>query len=437
MTVPVHTLILGGGPAGLAAAAHLPDALLYEANSYVGGHCRTKWAGAFGFDEGAHVFFGRDEDAQKFVLEPLRDSLHEREAEIWNCYEPGRLGRYPVQLNAHALAPEQAARCVADFAKASLAPVPGMPRTYADWCKAAFGEAFSDEFFFRYARKVWTVDPAELTTEWLGSAAGARIHRPDLLAVVRGAIDPQPQTANYLQRFWYPRDGGFEAILAPLVAAVAPSRLRLGRRLDRWNVRDRVMQFSDGTTVTFDRVISTIPLPALVECCDDVPGDVLDASRRLRWTSNRCVSFGVARGDVGPGDWCYYYAEDVPFFRSSVPSRFAGSNAPAGHSALTCEIAYSRWQPLDENGLEERVLASLRECGILRPEDRIVVADQTDAPFAYVIFDANRPAAVETIHAWLRDHRIEPAGRFGEWGYHWSFEAIGSGRRAAERVRAS
>jgi hypothetical protein len=31
---------------------------------------------------------------------------------------------------------------------------------------------------------------------------------------------------------------------------------------------------------------------------------------------------------------------------------------------------------------------------------------------------------------------LVPCGRFGEWGYHWSFEAIESGKRAAARVLA-
>src|SRR5579872_2384092 len=96
-------VVFGAGPAGLSAARHLGgDVDVYERATTTGGHCRTKRISGFGFDEGAHVFFGADDVSQKFVREPLRDELVEHTAEIWNNYGGTRMGRYPVQVNAHA-----------------------------------------------------------------------------------------------------------------------------------------------------------------------------------------------------------------------------------------------------------------------------------------------------------------------------------------------
>jgi hypothetical protein len=63
-----------------------------------------------------------------------------------------------------------------------------------------------------------------------------------------------------------------------------------------------------------------------------------------------------------------------------------------------------------------------------------VVEDQIDIPYAYVVFDFNRTASLATIHAWMESVKLYPCGRFGEWGYHWSFEAIESGQRVAAKV---
>ncbi len=430
-------VVLGGGLSGLSAAVHLPDATLYEAETALGGHCRTHHVDGFGFDEGAHVFFGKDEDARKWVLEPLAGELVEHSAEIWNCYGAGHFGRYPVQLNAHALAPEEATRCVLGFCEAARDAAREMPDRYDAWCRAAFGDAFAERFFLRYARKIWTVDPAELTTEWLGSSVGARVTRPSLEAVLRGAIDPAPQAQNYVQRFSYPRTGGFGRIAEPLRARLDPARLRLGARLASLDAGRRELRFSDGTAARYDATISTIPLPVLVAAASDAPAAVRAAAARLRWTRTRCVNLGIDRADVGPGHWCYFYEPDVPFFRTSVPSRFSADNAPAGTSALTCELAHAPWRPLDEDRLVERVIDALRRVGVLHPGDRVLHASQVECPFGYAIFDAARAEALAEIHAWMRAHGLEPAGRFGEWGYHWSFEAIGSGRRAAERVRGA
>jgi protoporphyrinogen oxidase len=89
---------------------------------------------------------------------------------------------------------------------------------------------------------------------------------------------------------------------------------------------------------------------------------------------------------------------------------------------------------LDEDRLVERVVDALRRTGILHDSDRVVVEDQINIPYAYVVFDFNREASLQIIHRWMENVGLYPCGRFGEWGYHWSFEAIESGQRVAVRV---
>jgi protoporphyrinogen oxidase len=425
-------VILGAGLAGLSAAYHLGGEVeVFEKEAHYAGHSRTKAVDGFLFDEGAHVFFGKGECAERFVWQPLEGRFTHHRAEIFNHYEALRFGRYPVQVNAAALNPEQATRCVLGFVEAAHRPEPEV-RTYEDWCRASFGDAFSEEFMLRYARKVWTVEPSELNTEWLGSKVGGRISRPSLEQVVRGAVDPDPQELNYLTEFAYPR-GGFGQVAEPLRAGVR--NLRLGCGLAELHGEERRIRLTDGSERPYSALISTIPLPELVAAATDAPAAVREAADRLLCTSIRCVNVGIAREDVGPGHWCYFYEEDIPFFRVSFPSKFAPGNAPAGAGSLSCEIAYSRRRPLDETGLEERVLAALRRTGLLREDDHILVRDQIDIPYAYVVFDFHRQAALDTIHAWMRSVDVHPCGRFGEWGYHWSFEAIESGHAVAQAIR--
>jgi len=430
--MPDGVIVLGAGPAGLSAAHYLGESCeIFEKEETVGGHCRTKRIEGFNFDEGAHVFFGKDDCSREFVLKPLEREMIPHRAEIWNNYGGRSYGRYPVQANASALPADLSARCVLDFIKASREPEP-LVRNYADWCYATLGKTFAEEFLLRYARKVWTVEPQELNTDWLGSNAGGRISRPSLEQVIKGAIDPDPQELNYLTEFCYPTSGGFGRIVEPLASGRTNVRLRCG--VTRIEAEARRITFAGGIIRNYTAAISTIPLPALVHLTVDAPVEVREAAERLMWTSLRCVNLGVARPDVGPGHWAYFYDSDVPFFRVSFPSKLAPDNAPRDCSSISCEIAYSRRKPLDENGLVGRTVDALRLAGILLESDRIILEHQIDIPYAYAVFDFDRDPSLRTIHSWMERVGIYPCGRFGEWGYHWSFEAIESGRRVAARV---
>jgi protoporphyrinogen oxidase len=320
---------------------------------------------------------------------------------------------------------------VLDFIETSRSPERDV-RNYADWCYAALGKTFAEEFLLRYAEKVWTVDPRELNIEWLGSKAGGRISRPSLEQVIRGAIDPNPQELNYLTEFSYPATGGFGRIVDPLASGVA--NVKLGCGVTAIETASKRITFGDGTVRHYSAAISTIPLPGLIKLIVDAPPEVRAAADRLMWTSVRCVNLGVAREGVGPGHWVYFYDRDIPFFRVSFPSKFAPDNAPPGCSSISCEISYSRRKPLDESGLLGRTVDALKSAGLLAESDRIVLENQIDIPYAYVVFDFDRQHCLRTIHSWMEQVGVYPCGRFGEWGYHWSFEAIDSGRRVARRV---
>jgi UDP-galactopyranose mutase len=73
---------------------------------------------------------------------------------------------------------------------------------------------------------------------------------------------------------------------------------------------------------------------------------------------------------------------------------------------------------------------------MLRTDDAILVANQVDMPYAYVVYDHARAANVATVKAWMAQHDIILAGRYSEWEYYNSDHAFIAGRKAAETVRA-
>jgi len=115
------------------------------------------------------------------------------------------------------------------------------------------------------------------------------------------------------------------------------------------------------------------------------------------------------------------------------------NNVPDGAGSIQAEVYFSdKYKPLagPPEALVEPVIADLRKCGILRPDDRIVFRAAMVVPYANVIFDLERAAALKTVHAYLDDIGIAYCGRYGDWGYMWTDESFISGERAAETALA-
>ena len=76
----------------------------------------------------------------------------------------------------------------------------------------------------------------------------------------------------------------------------------------------------------------------------------------------------------------------------------------------------------------------LREIFQERNEKTMFIVADGLLPYANIIFDLERAAALAIVHAWLREVGIHWCGRYGDWGYLWTDEAFVSGEKAAERA---
>jgi hypothetical protein len=95
-----------------------------------------------------------------------------------------------------------------------------------------------------------------------------------------------------------------------------------------------------------------------------------------------------------------------------------------------------KYKPLEQPAAAciDPVIDGLRRCGVIRPDDKIVFREAMTIPYANIIFDLDRAAALKTVHGYLDDLGIGYCGRYGEWGYLWSDEAFLSGESAAQKA---
>ena len=428
-----NIVVLGSGMAGFGAAHRLHaegiQPVMYDKSTYHGGHTASfRFDSGFLFDLGPHISFTKDPRIQELFADSV-DQRYESVQVNLNNYWRGYWPQHPVQLHLHGLPEDIIVKVIEDFVEVHQAPERPV-NNYADWLLESFGRTFAELFPMQYTRKYHLTTAENMSVDWLGP----RIYRPSLEEVLRGALSSTAPQKHYITHFRYPKEGGFVSYLQKFVPK---AQLNLEHELVSLDPSSRQLTFSNGNVAKYDALVSSIPLPDLIPMISGTPDDVQEASRRLACSTCVLVNVGVDREDLSDAQISYCYDEDIRYTRLSFPHMLSATNVPPGTGSIQAEVYFSKkYKPLTNSPEEwiDPVIADLRRAGVLRDDDRILFKKAMVLPYANVIFDLERAAAVETVHGYLDDLGIAYCGRYGDWGYMWTDESFKSGEGAAERA---
>jgi UDP-galactopyranose mutase len=476
----VPVVIIGAGPTGLSAAYHLGrDSILVEQADRVGGWCRSIEDNGFTFDMAGHIMFSNDPYVHEMYQLLLGENVHWQDREAW-IYSKQVFTRYPFQGALYGLPPEVIKECIVGAIEARFGSLTakkpaadkgtngdytgterrgmfeplmkangtrkprtytgaerrlnahkGTPKSFEEFIYKVWGRGIAKHFAIPYNQKLWAVPLEEMETSWLGG----RVPLPNLEEMIEGALSPSPKPMGPNARFGYPVRGGFQALMNGFLPHLKGD-LRLQTRVVEVSPSRHSVTLSDGTVLPYEFLISTMPLPTLIQVIGkEAPADVRKAAAGLRHVSVRCVNIGVGRENLTEKHWIYY-PEDPVFHRIFVQGNASPHCNPPGGFGLTCEITYSEAKPLpcDGDALIQRCIEDCHRVGFFRPGDPIWAANQVDMPVAYVVYDHDRARNVNVIREWLSAQDIVLAGRYAEWEYYNSDHAFIAGKKAAEQV---
>jgi UDP-galactopyranose mutase len=454
-------VVVGAGPTGLSAAYHLgEDSILIEQNTRVGGWCRSIESEGFTFDFAGHIMFSNDAYVHQLYEMLLGENVHWQDREAW-IYSKNVYTRYPFQGALYGLPPDVIKECIVGAiearngqsaaptacdtavkdccadgileASAEMTPYNGAPRNFEEFIYKVWGRGIAKHFAIPYNRKLWAVPLTEMETSWLGG----RVPLPNLEEMIEGALSPSPKPMGPNARFGYPLRGGFQQLMDGWLPHLK-GELRMSTRVTKVSPSRHQLTLNDGSEIQYGHLVSTMPLPVLVrQIGEAAPGEIREAAASLQHVSVRCVHIGVGRENLTDKHWIYYPEETV-FHRIFVQGNASPYCNPTGGFGLTCEITYSPHKPLPAEGEEliRRCIADCVKVGIIRADDPILTAVQVDMPFAYVVYNHGRGAAVAKIREWLEEFDIVLAGRYSEWEYYNSDHAFLAGKKAADEVAA-
>jgi protoporphyrinogen oxidase len=387
-------VVLGAGPAGLAAAWRAArrglSVVVLDRAEAVGGMAASFDVAGVRVDFGSHRL---NPDMPGYVLADLRFLLG---ADLQTRYRDGRLllgGKwitYPFKPRelARALPTVPMARAAFDALSTPWRKSKAQENadSYADLMRAGFGPTLYEQVYAPYARKLWGIDGEHIDAEQARRKAGAPTALSALTRAVRNAMSSE--SLAYL----YPRRGFGQLSETMADAAVqAGARLRLGSAVERLEVgrgeisvrlgrseyhsaaversgwaSDTVL---DGGWLRARHVFSTLPLPLLARMTSPgAPYEAVDASGNLKFRAIVLV-YVVHRG----GRWSRHDVHYIPGGQTAV-SRIS---EPMNHRInpddpedrdvvcfeLPCDIGDDTWNASDEE-LADTVNECVRVTGL-------------------------------------------------------------------------
>lgn len=275
--------ILGAGPTGLGAAHRLaelghPDWEIFEREGHVGGlSASVRDERGFIWDHGGHVMFSHYKYVDELVEKMLADDYdqHTREAWVW-MHE--RFVPYPFQNNIHRLPANAFLECFMGVIDAQRQSLPYT--NFEQYIRATFGEGIGQHFMYPYNFKVWAHPLDMLGTSWLGD----RVPTVNIRRILEHLVADQDDTSwGPNDTFKFPLLG--TGMLYERIAAALPRPVQLDRRVVGIDTHARVVEFADGSTSAYDKLLSTLPLPELLRCIPSAPPEVVTALDGLHHTS--------------------------------------------------------------------------------------------------------------------------------------------------------
>lgn len=420
------TVILGSGITGISAGYHLEKrgekVVIFEKDNDWGGLCGNFTIDGFRFDKFVHFTF-TDDSYIKGIFEKS-SPLYEHPSVSSNYYK-GYWLKHPAQNNLAPLPTKEKVKIIDSFVNRTQKNVEDI-KDYEEWLRVQYGDYFAENFPFKYTRKYWGLEPSKLETKWVGN----RMHSPSLSEILKGAFEQQDENFYYTKYMRYPKKGGFRSILDDCRKGLD---IRFNKEVVKIDTNKKVITFKDGTTQGYDKLISTLPLPEIVDMIEDCPQKVKEAGHNLHNTCGYMVSLGFKRPDVAKHLWFYIYDEDILSARVYSPSLKSPDNAPEGCSSLQAEIFFDCKAEIPSADIVlKNTIEKLVEMGLFA-ENEIAVKDIRFEKYANVTFDKDIYKNRQIVLDYLEKVGIKSIGRFGKWDYLWTFQAFESGMESSNK----
>ena len=410
-------LIIGSGPTGIGVALGLEnDCLVLESSNNVGGFSTSIEIDGAVFDYGGHSFHTPHPEVRDLVFSSLEMYEQKRDA---RCLIENQLIPYPFQKSFRQIANSKIVEeCIEGLENLSSNI---NPQNFEEFIESRFGEGISNHFMLPYNRKLWGRDLKRLATDWTSQ----RVASPE---GVKEKFEKEGGKRKPLQgntMVGYPAKGGFGAIWDTLGKKI--QNIELGTTVTSIDPKKKIVYTAQGKTFEFEKLVSSMPINNLLDLIQGAPEDLKTKAHEL---DNLSLKLGLIVIDhpVDTDIQRIYSSEGhIAPHKTAVNHNSSDYLRSLPRHGIMMEISEGPEKSLQRKDTERWILDNLLEMKLIKSESEVRKIAVHNAKYAYPVPTHNRNQIVNEIQEWLNEMGIYSIGRFGQWAYINSDEALHRG----------
>ena len=422
--VKIDYLIIGSGPSGIGAALGLErDYLVLESSYEIGGFSSTIELNGAVFDLGGHSFHTPHPEIKELVYSSIEMHEQKRDAQ---CFHDGELIQYPFQKNFNSLTNTQ----IVNECRQGLSACDDGKNSahFEEYIERRFGFGIAKHFMLPYNRKLWGRDLRRLAADWTGERVAAPLGIGEKFETEGGNRRPlQSDTV-----IAYPAKGGFGEIFKALGKRV--KNIEFGKAVEAIDFKRKIVYTTEKQAYKYKYLISTIPIIKLVNIIQDIPPHFIEISKNLDFLSLK-LGLIVINHPVDTPIQRIYSAEDIiPAHKIALNHNSSDYLRRLPKHGIMMEISEGPEKKILRNDMEKWIIDSLLKVRIIKTISEVEKIYLKEAKFAYPVPTHNRDSIVDNIQTWLINEDIYSVGRFGQWAYINSDEAIFRGFKIGREI---
>jgi protoporphyrinogen oxidase len=415
-TVFKDNILIGSGLAALGFLELIKKKIkfiVFDKNSYKGGHAFSHFIRDNHFDEGAHICHSKNSFFLKYILEN-KIKVKRKKSKINNYLNGKKIG-YPIQKNIKDLFIDEKIKIFFDFFRIIKKKI----LNYEDWCNYNYGSYLTNNYYKVYTWKYWRTDMKNMSVDWVNN----RLEKKNFLQSFISFFFSKKKIDLSYNTFLYPKYGGFFFFFKNKYKKF---NVNLSSKVTNINLTKKYIEINNSKIYKYKNLVSSIPIIDYVNLIEDLPLNLKNNLKKLKYTTLIAFNIKVKKRKIFNEDWCYFYDRDNPISRLSFLDNLKGIK-----NKKTITIQAEVFRRNDENydieilkkAVKEKIFVFLG----LHDKNDLLFFEYFIVEKAYPIPLQGTKNIVNEVIKYLKNNQINQIGLYGKWEYKWSDQSFFDG----------